>query len=82
MVTGTLSICQEKEGSHSRSVVWVVFPTVEACTNHLVPVPQPSSLPPSRKLTLNVWCRGGLLRKRETSDSKCSLKREKIGLSN
>ena len=76
MVTGTLSICQEKEGSHSRSVVWVVFPTVEAWANLLVHIPQASSLPPSRKLTLNVWCRGGLLRKREASDLNVLKKRE------
>ncbi len=34
-------------------------PTVVACINHLAPVPQASTLPPSRKSTPVTWCRGG-----------------------
>ena len=38
-------------------------PTVGACANHLAPVPQASTLPPSRNCTHTTWCRGGLPRR-------------------
>ena len=76
MVTGTLAICQEKEGLHSRSVVWVVSPTVEACTNHLSPVPRTSVFLPLGSSHSMFGAEGGLLRKRETSDLNVLINRE------
>ncbi len=56
---GEIDYCLEGHPQPHR----VGSPTVAACTNHLAPVPQASTLPPSRKSTSAAWCRGGLPRR-------------------